>query len=412
MFKPLILKHLVWFGLSLWFGLGVVHAVDRDIPDLLLQRIEAIRMEMRESDFRTHPAQLRNLQIRADLLQQRLANAQQPDEEGTEQALEILRREWLKSARALAREPLRTGVEVPDSVQNLLAPIEVEADWSRDEEPFGLRLKLKARPSSPFADLNWSCRVEVPEPWILSEPQSGPVGLDAEAEQTWHYQLRLPEIALMQRRAIEASVRLSFYQEGDASRPLWSRRIARVFGDASIPCWRIRMFKQTPEKLLRTPSDLRALVETSFQGPPQGVLSGEDLIDRVVRADPPTSFDIDPFLVSCEGRLEGACEQVWATTHFSSPAHVPQAILTLTASQPAEVWLDRGPLDSVDWHALSAPDWDQPLHRAEIRMALVPGDHRLDLLVQGTSEHPSTIFSAQWTSPNGDPLILTYPSDQ
>ena len=52
------------------------------------------------------------------------------------------------------------------------------------------------------------------------------------------------------------------------------------------------------------------------------------------------------------------------------------------------------------------------LHRAEIRMALVPGDHRLDLLVQGTSEHPSTIFSAQWTSPNGDPLILTYPSDQ
>ena len=66
MFKPLILKHLVWFGLSLWFGLGVVHAVDRDIPNLLLQRIEAIRMEMRESDFRTHPAQLRNLQIRAD----------------------------------------------------------------------------------------------------------------------------------------------------------------------------------------------------------------------------------------------------------------------------------------------------------------------------------------------------------
>jgi hypothetical protein len=67
-------------------------------------------------------------------------------------------------------------------------------------------------------------------------------------------------------------------------------------------------------------------------------------------------------------------------------------------------------LDRLEWRPLKTEDPDRTLFRTSVTVPLVPADHRLDLLLSGTEQGQTLMFSAQWENQDGRPLLLDYPA--
>jgi hypothetical protein len=390
------------------FSYGSLFAVDIGIPGRLIQKIEMIRGELSETAFRTHPSQLRNLETRATLLKKRIDEGD-IDEDTLEQSLNVLRHEWLKAARSLAQEPLRTGEALPASVIDELAPIEVQDLWQpASDDPLGVSLRLAFRPSPDFADQDWYARANISSPWNVerSQPERGMIPIKADANQTWEFALHCPGTFLRNRRVVEAVVKLDFFLGQETGKPQWSRTYRNTFGDSSVPIWRVWVADKSG--LEDSEFSMLSLLTRSFQEKPEVTTLPEGVLFEEVRAAPLQEFQTDPFFMAVAQESGGT--EVWASSVFSLKRFEPKARLILIATHPARAWLDSGMLDRLEWRPLKTEDPDRTLFRTSVTVPLVPADHRLDLLLSGTEQGQTLMFSAQWENQDGRPLLLDYPA--